>query len=112
MPEYPIASPARLRRRIGLPLLILYGTGVTVGAGIYILIGAVVGHAQVYSSWAFALAAAVMAFTAASYAELAVRYPVSAGEAAYVRVAFDSRILSTAVGSIRMATGIMHSDDR
>ncbi|MBR0758976.1 APC family permease [Bradyrhizobium japonicum] len=107
VPEYPIAPPARLRRRIGLPLLVLYGTGVTVGAGIYVLIGAVAGHAQMYSSWAFALAAAVMALTAASYAELATRYPVSAGEAAYVRAAFDSRILSTAVGSLRIATGII-----
>lgn len=96
-----------MRRRIGLPLLVLYGTGVTVGAGIYVLVGAVAGHAGGYSAWAFALAAAVMAFTAASYAELASRYPVSAGEAAYVRAAFDSRILSTAVGSLRLATGII-----
>lgn len=103
----PIVPPAGLRRRIGLPLLVLYGTGVTVGAGIYVLIGAVAGHAGVYSAWAFALAAAVMAFTAASYAELATRYPVSAGEAAYVRAAFGSRLLSTAVGSLRIATGII-----
>lgn len=103
----PIVPPAGLRRRIGLPLLVLYGTGITVGAGIYVLIGAVAGHAGVYSAWAFALAAAVMAFTAASYAELATRYPVSAGEAAYVRAAFGSRLLSTAVGSLRLATGII-----
>ncbi|WP_315722077.1 MULTISPECIES: APC family permease [unclassified Bradyrhizobium] len=99
--------PTGLRRRLGLPLLVLYGTGVTVGAGIYVLIGAVAGHAGVYSSWAFALAATVMAFTAASYAELATRYPVSAGEAAYVRAAFESRLLSTAVGSLRLATGVI-----
>lgn len=97
MPEYPIASPARLRRRIGLPLLILYGTRVAVGAGIYILIGEVVGHAQVYSSWAFALAAAVMAFTAASLCRTRHPLSLSAGEDAYVRAAFDSRTLSTAV---------------
>ena len=96
-----------MRRRLGLPLLVLYGTGVTVGAGIYVLIGAVASHAGVYSSWAFALAAAVMAFTAASYAELATRYPVSAGEAAYVRAAFNSRFLSRAVGSLRLAIGII-----
>ncbi|TPQ28205.1 amino acid permease [Bradyrhizobium guangdongense] len=103
----PIVSPAALKRRLGLPLLVLYGTGITVGAGIYVLIGAVAGHAGAYSSWAFALAAAVMALTAASYAELATRYPVSAGEAAYVRAAFNSRFLSTAVGSLRLATGII-----
>ncbi|WP_315783960.1 MULTISPECIES: APC family permease [unclassified Bradyrhizobium] len=107
VPQDPIVPPAGLRRRLGLPLLVLYGTGVTVGAGIYVLIGAVAGHAGVYSSWAFALAATVMAFTAASYAELATRYPVSAGEAAYVRAAFESRLLSTAVGSLRLATGVI-----
>jgi basic amino acid/polyamine antiporter, APA family len=36
-----------LRRRLGLALLVLYGTGITVGAGIYVLIGAVAGHAGV-----------------------------------------------------------------
>lgn len=100
-----IVPPAGLRRRLGLPLLVL--TGVTVGAGIYVLIGAVAGHAGMYSSWAFALAAAIMAFTAASYAELATHYPVSAGEAAYVRAAFNSRFLSRAVGSLRLAIGII-----
>jgi hypothetical protein len=28
-----------LLRRLGLPLLVLYGTGITVGAGIYVLVG-------------------------------------------------------------------------
>ena len=37
-------APA-LRRRLGLPLLVLYGVGITIGAGIYVLIGAVAGHA-------------------------------------------------------------------
>ncbi|MGJ4993777.1 APC family permease [Bradyrhizobium sp. HKCCYLS3077] len=107
VPQTEIVPTPGLRRRLGLALLVLYGTGVTVGAGIYVLIGAVAGHAGSYSSWAFALAAFVMAFTAASYAELATRYPVSAGEAAYVRAAFKSRLLSTATGSLRLATGII-----
>lgn len=107
VPQDQIVPAGGLRRRLGLPLLVLYGTGVTVGAGIYVLIGAVAGHAGTYSSWAFALAAAVMALTAASYAELATRYPVSAGEAAYIRAAFNSRLLSTAVGSLRLAIGII-----
>jgi APA family basic amino acid/polyamine antiporter len=38
-----------LRRRLGLALLVLYGTGITVGAGIYVLIGAVAGHAGLYA---------------------------------------------------------------
>ena len=79
-----------LRRRLGLPLLVLYGTGITVGAGIYVLIGAVAGHAGIYTPWSFVLAAAGMGLTVASYAELSTRFPVSAGEAAYVRAALGS----------------------
>lgn len=101
-------SPA-LRRRLGLPLLVLYGTGITVGAGIYVLVGAVARHAGTYAPWSFLLAAIVMGLTVASYAELATRYPVSAGEAAYVRAAFGSRLISTAVGLLTLATGIVAS---
>jgi len=98
-----------LRRRLGLALLVLYGTGITVGAGIYVLIGAVAGHAGIYAPWSFVLAAVVMALTVASYAELSTRYPVSAGEAAYVRAAFQSRVLSAAIGLLTVATGIVSS---
>jgi uncharacterized membrane protein len=38
--------PPQLSRRLGLPLLVLYGIGITVGAGIYVLIGAVAGYIQ------------------------------------------------------------------
>jgi basic amino acid/polyamine antiporter, APA family len=98
-----------LRRRLGLVLLVLYGTGITVGAGIYVLVGAVARHAGVYAPWSFVVAATVMALTVASYAELSTRYPVSAGEAAYVRAAFRSRRLSTAVGLLTAATGVVSS---
>ncbi len=98
-----------LRRRLGLALLVLYGTGITVGAGIYVLIGAVAGHAGVYAPWSFVVAAAVMALTVASYAELSTRYPVSAGEAAYVRAAFRSRAFSTAIGLLTIMTGVVSS---
>ena len=64
-----IELPPVLRRRLGLPLLVLYGIGITIGAGIYVLIGAVAGHAGQYAPWSFLLASAVMAFTVGSYAE-------------------------------------------
>ena len=105
----PIELPAPLRRRLGLPLLVLYGTGITIGAGIYVLIGAVAGQAGAYTPWAFVLAGVVMAFTVASYAELSTRFPVSAGEAAYVRAAFQSRLLSTLTGLLTIAIGIIAS---
>jgi amino acid transporter len=93
-----VHSSGQLRRRLGLPLLTLYGVGVTIGAGIYVLIGTVANHAGMHAPLAFLLAAVVMALTVASYAELCTRYPVAAGEAAYVRAAFNRRWLSTATG--------------
>lgn len=100
---------AGLQRRINLPLLVLYGIGVTVGAGIYVLIGAMAGRAGLHAPLAFLLAAIVMAFTAASYAELCARFPVSAGEAAYVRAAFGSRAFSRMIGLLTAGVGIVSS---
>jgi len=105
----PSQPSAALQRRLSLPLLVLYGVGITIGAGIYVLIGAVAGHAGKYAPWSFALAAAIMAFTVGSYAELATRFPVSAGEAAYVRAAFGSRLASTLTGLIRILVGVVSS---
>ena len=101
--------PATLRRRLGLPLLVLYGTGITIGAGIYVLIGAVAAHAGIYAPWSFLMAALVMALTVGSYAELSTRFPVSAAEAAYVKAAFGSRALSTVTGLLRIVIGIASS---
>jgi len=101
------ARPDVLHRRLTLPLLVLYGVGVTVGAGIYVLIGAMAGHAGIYAPFAFLLAGVVMSFTAASYAELSGHFPVSAGEAAYVRAAFDVRAITIAVGSLTIFIGVI-----
>jgi APA family basic amino acid/polyamine antiporter len=103
------ALPPALKRRLGLPLLVLYGVGITIGAGIYVLIGAVAGHAGRYAPWSFLLAAITMIFTVGSYAELATRFPVSAGEAAYVRAAFKSRLASTLTGLMTILIGIVSS---
>ncbi len=105
----PLELPAALRRSLGLPLLVLYGVGITIGAGIYVLIGAVAGHAGRYAPWSFLLAALAMALTVGSYAELATRFPVSAGEAAYVRAAFRSRFFSTVTGLITIVVGVVAS---
>lgn len=105
----PIELPPALKRRLGLPLLVLYGVGITIGAGIYVLIGAVAGYAGIYTPWSFVLAALVMAFTVASYAEMSTRIPVSAGEAAYVKAAFHSRWFSTLTGLLTVAIGVVSS---
>ena len=107
--ETSIGQSAALKRRLGLPLLVLYGTGITIGAGIYVLIGAVAGHAGVFAPWSFLLAAVVMAFTVASYIALSTRFPVSAGEAVYVKAAFQSRRLSIATGLLTIVIGVVSS---
>jgi basic amino acid/polyamine antiporter, APA family len=104
----PFSSQAGgLCRRLTLPLLVLYGVGISIGAGIYVLIGAVAGHAGTFAPWAFFASAVVMAFTVASYSELSARFPVSAGEAAYVQAAFGWRLLSTLTGLLTVAIGVV-----
>lgn len=99
--------PAHLARALNLPLAVLFGLGVTIGAGIYVLVGATAGRAGLHAPLAFVLAAIVMAPSAASFAELASRMPVSAGEAAYVRAGFRSEALAVAVGFMVIAIGII-----
>ncbi len=94
-----------LKRRIGLPLLVAYGVGVMVGAGIYVLVGAVAAHAGLYAPLAFLLAGIIAAPSALSYAELSARIPQAAGEAAYVEEGLGSRALGVIVGLGIVAAG-------
>ncbi len=105
----PSKPSATLRRKLNLPLLVLYGVGVTVGAGIYVLIGATARESGMHAPLAFLVAAFVMAFSAASFAELSARFPVSAGEAAYVEAGFNSRTLALLTGLAVVAAGIVSS---
>ncbi len=91
-------DPVQLKRSIGLPALVLYGLGVTIGAGIYVLIGETVVRAGPYTPAAFLLSAFVMGFTAASFAELSGRVPQAAGEAVYVEKSFGLSWLTIVVG--------------
>ncbi len=97
----------KLKRTLTLPLLVLYGLGVTIGAGIYVLVGATAAVAGVYAPLAFVLAALVMLPTACAFVELVGRYPLSAGEAAYVRAGFESRSLALAIGLMVVLVGIV-----
>ena len=110
MPESRAAPaptpPATLRRALGLWLLVFYGLGTIIGAGIYVLIGAVAGVAGRAAPLAFAVAGALAGLTGLSYAELAARYPEAAGAAAYVKEAFGSDALSRLVGFAVVAVGV------
>lgn len=87
-----------LQRRIGPGLLMAYGVGVIVGAGIYVLVGVVAAEAGVWAPLSFLLAGLIAAPTALSYAELSVRFPEAAGEAAYVEAGMGARWLAVLVG--------------
>lgn len=97
------ASP-RLVRSLTLTHAVLYGLGVTIGAGIYVLVGLAAGRSGMHAPLAFMGAALVMAFSAASFAELGTRMPVSASEAAYVHAAFRLDWLSLGVGLLVVTT--------
>ncbi len=102
-----ISSEQKLKRALTTPLLTLYGLGVTVGAGIYVLVGATADLAGPYAAFSFVVAALVVSLTALSYAELATRFPVSAGEAAYVEAGFQSSGMAVFVGLAVAASGVI-----
>jgi len=96
-----------LKRALGLPLLLGYGLGNILGAGIYVLIGKVAGTAGLYMPVAFLVASIVAGFSACSYAELAARYPSAAGEAVYVQEGFHMIFLSRATGILIALAGMV-----
>jgi amino acid transporter len=80
--------------------------GTTIGAGIYALIGKIVGVAGYHAPWSFLVAAGLVAFTVTSYAEMSRRYPRAAGAALYVREGLGSVRLSTLVGLLVALAGL------
>lgn len=99
----------RLKRSLSLTQIVLYGLGTTVGAGIYALLGEVVGKAGLFTPVSFAVALLLVSFTALTFAELVGRFPKSAGEAVYVHKGFDSRHLALVVGLLVVASGTVSS---
>ena len=90
-------------------MLIFYGLGNILGAGIYVLIGKIAGVSGIYIPLSFLIACIVVFFTAISYAELSSRYPVSAAEAVYVYEGFGNRKLSIITGIVIAVSGILSS---
>lgn len=95
----------KLRRTVGTTLLALYGIGNIVGAGVYVLVGKIAGPAGYLSVLAFLVAALVAFCAALSYAELAGRFPVSAGISVYLHEAFRAKRLATIVGLLLVLAG-------
>ena len=107
MAKTPATGKTALSRSLNLPLLVLYGLGTTIGAGIYVLIGVTAERAGTHAPIAFIVSGVVMAFSAASFAEFVRRHPVSAGEAAYVTAGFKWPPAGTLIGLIVVVESII-----
>ena len=102
-----MSDTPELSRVITLPLLVLYGLGITIGAGIYVLIGQTAAQAGIYAPMSFVVAAFVMAFSAGSFAEFSGRLPQAAGEAVFVKAGFNSELLSLITGGIILLSAVV-----
>jgi basic amino acid/polyamine antiporter, APA family len=100
-------KPLPLRRSLTLTHVVLYGLGVTIGAGIYVLIAAAAARAGMHAPVAFVVTAVLIGLTGLSLAELGVRMPVAAGEAAYARAAFGSDRIAAGVGYLVIAMSLV-----
>jgi APA family basic amino acid/polyamine antiporter len=106
--DFPKTSEASgLRKTVGLTMLTLYGIGVTVGAGIFVLVGQIAFQARDGAPISLILGALSVVFTAFSFAELASRFPRAAGEAVYVQEAFGVRSWALIVGLLVCLAGIV-----
>ena len=96
-----------LKRTLSLPMVVLYGLGTTIGAGIYALVGEIANVAGYYAPVSFFIAALLAGFTAISFAELCGRYPRAAGAALYVKQGFSSERLSIIIGLLVITAGLV-----
>ncbi len=102
-----VKNKPELKRRISLFGVTAYGVGNILGAGIYALIGEVVGYTGNFSWIIFIIASIIGALTGLSYAELSAMYPKSGAEFVYTEEAFKIRLLSFLLGWIIIFSGIL-----
>lgn len=96
-----------LARRLGFFALLVYGIGDILGAGIYALVGKVIGIAGA-GAWAtFLLAALVAVFTGFSYAEMSGRFPSAGGAAVFVKRGFPGTFAATIIGIFVLGSGVV-----
>lgn len=98
---------SELKRHMGLFGTTMYGIGLILGAGIYVLIGQAAGIAGnvVWVSFVFGAVAAV--FSGLSYAELSSMFPKSAAEFLFVKNAFRNNFLAFIIGWMTVFTSVI-----
>jgi basic amino acid/polyamine antiporter, APA family len=82
---------SNLKRSLGFPMLVFYGTGMILGAGIYSIIGKAAQKTGDTLTLGFILASLVALMTALSYAELSTLFPKAGAEFVYLRNAFSKK---------------------
>ena len=98
MTDSATSNSPQLKEGISLFQAVMYGTGLILGAGVYVLIGDVAGIAGNAMWISFVIAAVIAAFTGLSYAELSSMYPKSAAEYVFAKNAFGSRMVAFVAG--------------
>ena len=98
---------SELTRHMGLFHLTMYGVGLILGAGIYVLIGEAASFAG-NSMWiSFLLGAVVAIFAGLSYAELSALFPKAAAEYTFVKNAFKNHFFGFIIGWLTAITSII-----
>lgn len=92
---------------MGLFQITMYGIGLILGAGIYVLIGEAAGLAGDAVWISFVLAAIVAVIAGLSYAELTSIFPKAAAEYVFVKNSFKSNFLGFIIGWLTAVTSII-----
>lgn len=101
-----LPATSRLKQVVSTRALFLFILGDVLGAGVYVLVGAVAASSG-GAVWVPLLAALIMALlTAGSYAELATKYPRAGGSSHYATRAFGP-FAGFLVGFCMLAAGIV-----
>ena len=98
---------SELKRNMGLFHLTMYGVGLILGAGIYVLIGEAAGFAG-DSVWiSFILGSIVALFAGFSYAELSTIFPKVAAEYIFVKNVFKNNFFAFIIGWLTAITAMI-----
>jgi APA family basic amino acid/polyamine antiporter len=92
---------------MGLFQLTMYGVGLILGAGIYVLIGEAAGFAGNSVWMAFVLGTIVALFAGFSYAELSSLFPKAAAEYVFIKNAFKNNFFAFVIGWLTAITSII-----
>lgn len=98
---------SELNRHMGIFHLTMYGVGLILGAGIYVLIGEAAGFAG-NSVWiSFILGSIVALFAGLSFAELSSIFPKVAAEYIFVKNAFKNNFFAFIIGWLTAITAMI-----